>query len=40
MQRGVVKLQYVPTKEQVVDVLAKPLSCVNFEHLQDKLGVV
>ena len=29
---GVVKLKYVPTKEQVADVLNKPLSRVNFEY--------
>ena len=34
------KLQYVPTEEQVVDVLTKPLSCVKFENFRDKLGVV
>jgi hypothetical protein len=30
VQRGVVKLQYVGTDEQVTDVLTKPLSCVKF----------
>ena len=40
VQRGNVKLQYVPIEEQVVDVLTKPLSHVKFEHFQDKLGVV
>ena len=40
VQRRAIKLQYVPTEEQVVDVLTKPLSCVKFEHFQDKLGVV
>ena len=40
VQRGVVKLQYVPTEEQVVDVLTKSLSHVKFEHFQDKLGIV
>ena len=40
VQRGGIKLQYVPTEEQVVDVLTKPLSCVKFEHFLDKLGVV
>jgi hypothetical protein len=40
VQRGVVKLQYVGTYEQVADVLTKPLSCVKFEYFQDKLGVV
>jgi hypothetical protein len=40
VQRGVVKLYYVGTDEQVADVLAKPLSCVKFEHFRDKLGIV
>jgi hypothetical protein len=40
MQRGDLKLQYVSTNEQVVDVLTKPLSRVNFEHFREKLGVV
>jgi hypothetical protein len=30
VQRGAIKLQYVSTNEQVVDVLTKPLSRVNF----------
>ena len=40
VQRGAVKLQYVGTDEQVVDVLTKPLSRGKFEYSQDKLGVV
>ena len=40
VQRGDVKLQYVPTEEQVVDVLIKPLPCVKFEHFLDNVGVV
>jgi hypothetical protein len=40
VQKGVVKLQYVGTDEQVADVLTKPLSCVKFEYFRDKLGVV
>jgi len=32
LQRGTVKLQYVSTNEQVVDVLTKPLYRVKFEH--------
>ena len=39
VQRGVVKLQYVPTKERVADVLTKPLSHVNFECFQDNIGL-
>jgi hypothetical protein len=40
VQRGVVKLQYVGTNEQVADVLTKPLSRVKFEYFRNKLGVV
>jgi hypothetical protein len=40
MQRGAIKLQYVSTDEQVVDVLTKPLSHVKFEHFRYKLGIV
>ena len=31
VQKGVVKLKYVPTEEQVTDVLTKPLARVKFE---------
>jgi hypothetical protein len=40
VEKGVVKLQYVATDEQVVDVLTKSLSKVKFEYFIDKLGVV
>jgi hypothetical protein len=40
VQRGALKLKYISTDEQVVDVLTKPLSRVKFEHFQDKLGIV
>ena len=40
VEKGVVKLQYVATDEQVVDVLTKSLSKVKFEYFRDKLGVV
>ena len=40
VQKGVVKLKYVPTEEQVADVLTKPLDHVKFDYFQDKLGVV
>ena len=39
-QKGAIKLQYVSTDEQVVDVLTKPLSRVKVEYFRDKLGVV
>jgi hypothetical protein len=40
VQKGIVKLQYVGTDEQVAGVLTKPMSRVKFEYFQDKLGVV
>ena len=40
VQKGAVKLKYVPTEEQVADVLTKPLSHVKFEYFQENLGVV
>jgi hypothetical protein len=40
VQRGALKLQYISTDEQVVDVLTKPLSHIKFENFQDKLGIV
>ena len=40
VQRGALKLQYISTDEQVVDVLTKPLSRIKFEYFRDKLGIV
>eukprot|EP00253_Pinus_taeda_P028821 PITA_28821 len=34
------KLEYVPSKEQVVDILTKSLPRETFEYLRQKLGVV
>ena len=34
------KLEYVPTKEQIADILTKPLAKEPFEYLREKLGVV
>eukprot|EP00253_Pinus_taeda_P014050 PITA_14050 len=33
------KLEYVPSKEQIVDILTKPLPRETFEYLRQKLGV-
>ena len=33
------KLQYVATDEQIVDVLTKPLARVKFEYFREKLVV-
>ena len=35
-----VKLEYVPSKEQFVDIFTKPLPREAFEYLRQKLGVV
>jgi hypothetical protein len=35
-----VKLQHVPTDEQVADILTKPLSRKKFVYFREKLGVV
>ena len=40
VENGVMRLQYVATDEQTVDVLTKPLSRVMFEHFMYKLVVV
>ena len=34
------KLQYVATKEQIADVLMKPLDRVKFDYFREKLGVL
>jgi hypothetical protein len=40
IQKGVVKLQYISTDEQVADILTKPLVKGKFVFFRDKLGVV
>lgn len=40
VEKGVVKLQYLATNEQVADVLTKSLSKVKSEYFREKLGVV
>ena len=40
VQRGVVKLQYVVTKEHIADVLMNPLARLKFEYFREKLGVL
>ena len=40
VQKGAVKIKYVPTEEQVADVLTKPLAHVKFEYFWDNLGLV
>lgn len=40
VQDGVVKLQYIPTDEQVTDVLTKYLLSKEFEYFRSILGLV
>jgi hypothetical protein len=40
IQKGVVKLQYIPKDQQLADILTKPLVKGKFESLRDKLGLV
>ena len=40
VQRGAVKLQYVATDDQIVDVLMKPLAKVKFEYFRENIGVL
>jgi hypothetical protein len=35
-----IKLEYVPTQEQVADIFTKPLRRDVFEYLRKKLGVI
>ena len=40
VMKGVVKLEYIATDEQVADVLTKPLAREKFEYFREKLGVI
>ena len=40
VQRGAVKLLYVATEEQIVDVLMKPLARLKFEYFRERLDVL
>ena len=40
VQRGVVKLLFVMTDEQIADVLTRPLARVKFEYFRENLGVL
>ena len=35
-----IKLEYVPSKEQVSDILTKPLPKKTYQYLRQKLGVI
>ena len=35
-----IKLEYVDTKEQIIDIFTKPLPREAFEYLRQKLGIL
>ena len=39
VQRGIVKLQYIHTDEQIADILTKPLTTTKFVYFRDQLGM-
>lgn len=39
VQRGIVRLEYVPSEEQIADIMTKGLTRVQFEKLRKLLGV-
>jgi hypothetical protein len=39
-QKGEVKLQYISTDDQIVDILTEPLSKGKSVYFRDKLGLV
>ena len=39
VQRGALKLQYIPTDEQIANILTKPLTTSKFVYFRDKLGM-
>jgi hypothetical protein len=36
----IVQLNYIPSKEQMVDIFTKPLAATPFGYLRQKLGVI
>ena len=40
MQKGVVRLQYIQTDDQMVDIFTEALSTQKFEKFKDKMGLV
>ena len=40
VSQKVVKLEYVDTKEHIVDIFLKPLPNEAFEHLRKKVGII
>lgn len=40
VNKGEVRLEYVPSKDQLVDIFTKPLPKDSIEYLREKLGVM
>ena len=39
VHKGAIRLQYIPTEEQIADIFTKPLTAVKFVYFRDKLGM-
>ena len=39
VQKGAIRLQYVPKDKQIADMFTKPLTAVQFVYFRDKLGM-
>ena len=39
-EKKTIKLEYIPTQEQIADIFTKPLNNDIFEYLRKRLGVV
>ena len=39
VHKGVLKLRYIRTDEQIADILTKPLRTSKFVYFRDKLGM-
>jgi hypothetical protein len=37
---GRIEIQFVGTNDQLADILTKPLSCIRFMELKERIGVV
>lgn len=39
IEKNVIKLNYIPTDQQLADVLTKPLPAVTFQYMRSKMGL-
>jgi len=40
LQEGLIKVIHIPSKFKLADVLTKPLGCLNFHHLLNKMEMI